>query len=158
MIVTSPVVDGGGSDLKSEISEIKFMSFEEKKGDHRLEKVDQILEEAKKHLGTPYLWGGSTTDGFDCSGFVQYVFQKYHIQLPRNSAMMARTTNQDIDLEKLEKGDLVFFTHGFGVQHVGIYTGDGRMVSSRTGGVSIDSIKPRTYWGNRLVSAKRVIQ
>ena len=94
-----------------------------------------LISEAEQHMGTRYVWGGtSPTSGFDCSGFVQYVYrQAGYGELPRQSAAMYNATTR-VSAEDVKPGDLVFFNDNGkgGVSHVGIYTGDGQMI--HTGG------------------------
>ena len=86
---------------------------------------NKIIEEAKKKLGSPYLWGATGPNSFDCSGFVGYVFRKAaDLNLPRVSSEQA-TFRPKISSMNMKKGDLVFFeTTGKGrISHVGIYIG-----------------------------------
>jgi peptidoglycan endopeptidase LytE len=114
----------------------------------------QIIQAATTFKGTPYRWGGTTPKGFDCSGFVRYVYEAKGIDLPRTSVQMydkagARVTD-------LKAGDLVFFASGI-VNHVGIYIGNNQFISSTTSvGVTVDSLAS-SYWGSRYVGAKRVL-
>jgi cell wall-associated NlpC family hydrolase len=124
----------------------------------------RALDAAELHLGTGYRWGGATpTTGFDCSGFVQYVFRKQGIQLPRVSADQARAgAPLPTDLAALRPGDLMFFaSNGRRVDHVAIYAGDGRIIhSSRSGGgVRFDDLHAsRGRWYVRhFVAARRVL-
>ncbi|WP_143083224.1 C40 family peptidase [Alteribacillus iranensis] len=120
-------------------------------------KVDEIIAEAKKHMGTPYQWGGTTPGGFDCSGFIQYTFKKAGEELPRTAAEQYGV-GKSVSKSDLRKGDLVFFSHGSGIQHNGIYIGNGQFIHSSTSkGVIISQLDDPYYWGDRYVGAKRVI-
>lgn len=129
-----------------------------------------IKEEAKKPahpteisgiieplLGTPYKWGGTTTDGFDCSGFTSYVFAEMGVQLPRTSQAQF-TTGEAVDADApLEPGDLLFFDADKKgtITHVGIYVGDNKMAHAATKSVRVDDLdwylKNYTYYGAKRV-------
>lgn len=95
---------------------------------------DQAVALAKQHLGVPYVWGGESPRGFDCSGLLQYVYNKLGIDLPRVSRDQARAGVAVPSLAQARPGDLVAF--GSPVDHIGIYAGDGKMVvAPRTGDV-----------------------
>ncbi len=123
----------------------------------RQEKADAIIATAKKYIGVPYLWGGTAPEtGFDCSGYVQYVFAKNGISLPRVSRDQY-TVGTSVDFNNLLPGDLVFFSFaGNGiVDHDGIYIGNGQFInSSSSKGVTIYNLGP--YWKSVYVGAKRV--
>lgn len=116
-----------------------------------------LVNSAKQYLGIGYKWGGTSPGGFDCSGFVQFVFKLQNITLPRTSNTMLISSGQKVF--KPEIGDLVFFsnTKKAPATHVGIYVGDGKFISSTTSsGVRVDSLTSG-YWGNRYFAAKRVL-
>lgn len=119
-----------------------------------------ILQFAAKFLYTPYKWGGSTPGGFDCSGFVQYVFGKFGYILPRTAAEQA-TVGIHVDKSNLMPGDLVFFNiEGSGISHVGIYVGNGTFINSSspyTGGVIYSSLSESTF-ARTYVGAKRLLR
>lgn len=121
-------------------------------------KVDSILSTAKQYIGVKYQWGGtSPSTGFDCSGFVYYVFKQNGITLPRISRDQY-TVGTYVSFENLRPGDLVFFSFaGNGVvDHDGIYVGNGQFINaSSSKGVTIYSIGP--YWKSVYVGARRVI-
>ena len=117
----------------------------------------QIIATAKKYIGTPYLWGGVTPSGFDCSGYVQYVFNIHGISLPRTAATQYQS-GTSVSKAKLKAGDLVFFVTGSsGISHVGIYIGDNQFIhSSSSKGVIISSLTS-SYWSGCYYGARRVL-
>jgi cell wall-associated NlpC family hydrolase len=121
-------------------------------------RIQNLLQHALALLGTPYRWGGTGADGFDCSGLVGYVFHSaLGIDLPRVSRDMATTGELITDRAKLSPGDLVFFGHAGRVSHVGIYVGEGRFLHApRTGrDVTVSSMESG-YWSNKYLEARRV--
>ncbi len=117
----------------------------------------ELTSTAYKYIGIPYVYGGTTTSGLDCSGYTRLVFSDLGIQLPRtSSSQYAQGTA--VAKSNLQVGDLVFFnTSGAGVSHVGIYIGDNKFIHSQTGkGVSVTSLSDPYYWGKRYIGAKRV--
>ena len=125
--------------------------------------IDGILSEAESYLGTPYRFGGITRNGIDCSAFVLSVFgAAVGMNLPRVAASQA-TEGEEVSKENLQKGDLVFFSHGSGrISHVGIVEevtpdGDVKFIHSATSkGVMISSLAD-SYWGPKFRFAKRII-
>ena len=121
-------------------------------------KVHNILGTAKKYVGVKYVFGGTTPKGFDCSGFVQYVFRQHGFALPRAADEQCKFGRKAVDRKGLVPGDLVFFsTYEKGASHVGIYLGDNRFIHvSSSKGVRVDSMddsywKPRYYVGKHIV-------
>lgn len=116
-----------------------------------------LQAEVDKVIGTPYLYGGTTTKGFDCSGFIQYVYEKVDIKLPRTTKMQAKEGEQ-VEKKNLRSGDLVFFnTDGTGISHAGIYMGDGLFShSSASKGVQISKLSEK-YFANRYVTARQIL-
>ncbi|MEW9701171.1 C40 family peptidase [Paenibacillus sp. SI8] len=116
--------------------------------------TDQIVQTANAYMGTPYAWGGTTPRGFDCSGFVRYVFEAKGIDLPRTSVAMHSEAGTSVT--DLKAGDLVFFASKT-INHVGIYLGNDQFISSTTSrGVVVESLAS-AYWSARYVGAKRVL-
>lgn len=116
-----------------------------------------ISTTASSLKGIRYVYGGTSKTGFDCSGYVNYVFKQHGIKLSRTSSGMF-ASGEKVDKSDLLEGDLVFFnTTGKGVSHVGIYIGEGKFAhASSSKGVSIAKLDDPYYWGKRYVGAKRV--
>lgn len=122
--------------------------------------IDQLVNYAKSLKGTKYKEGGTSTKGFDSSGFVQHVYGKYEITVPRTTEKLA-ALGTDVSLKKLKAGDLVFFDTAAKkkkvINFVGIYLGKNEFISvSSKKGVNIQSLKA-TYWSTAFVKAKRVV-
>jgi cell wall-associated NlpC family hydrolase len=123
-----------------------------------------ILATATSYVGTRYRYGGeSPATGFDCSGFVQYVFAKHGVELPRTSRLQAHAGKAlPLDIGALHPGDLLLFaSNGTGINHVAIFAGHNRFVhsSAGAGGVVYDDLSTaRGQWYlKRLVSSRRVL-
>lgn len=119
--------------------------------------ADKIIATARKYIGVPYVWGGTTPSGFDCSGFVQYVFKAHGISLLRTTSQQYGQ-GKSVAKANLKTGDLVFFnTSGSGVSHVGIYIGNNQFIhASSSNGVMISSMQ-NSYWSARYLGARRVL-
>ncbi|MGE6610729.1 MULTISPECIES: C40 family peptidase [Peribacillus] len=118
-------------------------------------KSSAIVKEAKKHLNVRYVWGGTTPKGFDCSGFLKYVFEKSaDVTLPRT---VSEIYKKGTKVSKLQAGDLVFYeTYKTGASHAGIYIGGNQFIhSSSSNGISITSMD-NSYWKKRYLGAKRM--
>ena len=121
-------------------------------------KADAIIATAKTCLGVPYVWGGESMSGFDCSGLVQYVYAKHGISLGRTVSRQYEAGTY-VSKSKLQPGDLVFFqnTYKTGLSHVGIYIGDGEFIhSSSSNGVMISKLS-NSYWSQHYYGACRVL-
>ncbi|MEZ4520326.1 MAG: SH3 domain-containing protein [Thermomicrobiales bacterium] len=120
---------------------------------------DSIVAEGLRYVGIPYVWGGTTPAGFDCSGFVHYVLTQVFGYTFTRSLEVQAVSGEYVDAANLMPGDLVFFqnTYTWGLSHTGIYIGDGQFVhagSERTG-VTISSMSD-DYWSSRYYTSRRV--
>lgn len=123
------------------------------------DKAKEILAEADKYLGIKYVYGGTTPDGFDCSGFVKYVYNNCGITLKRVSRDQYAYNGDSVEREDLQPGDLVFFGSNGYVGHVGIYAGGGQMVHSpSTGKVICYTDINSNYYLTHYIGAKRVLK
>lgn len=118
---------------------------------------EQIVAFADQFLGTPYVWAGSSPSGFDCSGFVSYVFKNFGYTVNRTAASMY-TNGVAVDKSELQIGDAVFFASSSeSIGHVGIYIGDGEFIhsSSGCGYVTISGLD-ESYYSRMYVGARRI--
>lgn len=118
-----------------------------------------IVLDALGQIGRPYRYGGTTPEGFDCSGLVQYVYGLQGLGLPRR-ATDQHEQGDTIDLDEAEPGDLLFYRFGlWGIDHVAIYLGDGQAVHAPASGrqVIVAPVAQR-WWMDRYVDAVRVIR
>ena len=117
-----------------------------------------VITSAKQYMGVPYVWGGSTPSGFDCSGFTQYVMKQNGITIPRTAAEQF-ATGTAVDKSALKIGDLVFFTtYKAGASHVGFYMGNGQFIHASSAGskVTISSLDEK-YYTEKYIGARRYI-
>ena len=127
-----------------------------KGGNYGKKDITRLLNIAMRFGGVPYVWGGETPEGFDCSGFVQYVFRQIGINLPRTDDVQYELGRKVLQSE-LQAGDLVFFeTYEPGASHNGIYVGDGNFIGANSGtGVAVASLAS-PYWSTRYLGARRL--
>ena len=114
-----------------------------------------ILPAAKSHIGTPYVWGGTNPGGFDCSGFIYYLYAEQDIVIPRT---VKDIWNFSSSVSSPSVGDLVFFeTYQAGPSHMGIYLGNNQFIhAGSSNGVEISSLWDNEYWESRYLGAKRI--
>ncbi len=119
---------------------------------------EQVAATAKKYIGCAYIFGGTSPSGFDCSGFVQYIYKLYGVNLYRTADVQL---NNGYAVSDLYPGDLVFFANTYNTSaaasHVGIYIGDGQFVhaANSSSGVKISSLS-EDYYASRYVGARRI--
>ena len=126
--------------------------------------VEGLISFSKQYLGTPYRYSGSTSSGFDCSGFVGHLFKSKGLELPRSSSSMAKV-GESVEKGSLKPGDLVFFKgrgRRSGVGHVGmvVQANDSSVLmvhSSTSRGVVVEDITKSAYFKKRFIKAKRVM-
>lgn len=115
-----------------------------------------VVDSARKYLGTPYVWGGTSPSGFDCSGFVQYVLAENGKSIPRTSQEQF-ASGQAVDKSNLQAGDLVFYNWSGGTEatHVGIYEGNGKMIHAPHSGDVVKEVDFNSYGQNAYLGARR---
>ena len=121
-------------------------------------KVKSVIATAKKYTGVPYVFGGTTPKGFDCSGFLQFVFAKHGLNIPRLADDQYKLGVSVKNTKSLVPGDLVFFTtYTSGVSHCGIYLGKGDFIhTSSSKGVRVDNLS-NDYWKPRFIGGKHIV-
>ncbi|HKB53935.1 MAG TPA: C40 family peptidase [Ramlibacter sp.] len=123
-----------------------------------------IVQTALDAMGTPYSWGGTDANGYDCSGLVQYAYEQHGIILPRISRDQMRMGRPvEPRLDALRPGDVLGFSvEGNGVTHVGLYVGDGRFIHSASEGVKLSSLSATDadseWWRRHWIAARRIVQ
>lgn len=121
--------------------------------------IQSILSTADGYKGTPYVWGGTTPAGFDCSGFVQYVYAQNGISITRTTYTQWDNDGTFVSKANLQPGDLVYFGSGGSPSHVGLYVGGGMMIHSpRTGDVVKYSTIDSGYYAERFLGGKRIVK
>lgn len=123
-------------------------------------KVAAVIQTAQSYLGVPYVWGGTSPAGFDCSGFVHYTLLQNGIVIPRTTDTQFHV-GTFVPANQLQVGDLVFFgnTYRNGVSHVGIYLGNDQFIhaSETAGKVIVSKLWENPYYAAHYWGAKRVI-
>jgi cell wall-associated NlpC family hydrolase len=128
----------------------------------RSPEAQAVIQSALDAMGTPYAWGGTDSNGFDCSGLIQYAFGQHGVPLPRRSVDQAQTGGAvPRETEDLLPGDILVFGDAGVVTHVGLYLGQELFIHSATGGVRVSSLRPDDpeggYWYRRWLWARRVL-
>ena len=114
----------------------------------------ELTDHALSLVGVPYVFGGTSRSGFDCSGYTQYVFKGSGTYLPRTASEQFNV-GSSVKRDQLQSGDLVFFTtYAPGASHVGIYIGGGRFVHASNSGVRVTSLSD-SYYAGRYIGARR---
>lgn len=118
---------------------------------------NELTTYAKKFKGTPYKFGGTTPSGFDCSGYLRYVFNNFDISIPRTAAEQYKI-GTGVSKSNLKEGDMVFFsgTYKAGISHAGIYVGSGNFISATSSGVTIANLNTNSYWAPKYTGARRL--
>jgi cell wall-associated NlpC family hydrolase len=114
---------------------------------------DKVVKYAKRMIGVPYVYGGSTPRGFDCSGFTSYVYRHFGVSIARTSYSQFRNGIR-VARKSLKPGDLVFF-HGLG--HVGLYIGNGRFIHAPHTGTRVRIESMTGWYAGRFDGARRLI-
>lgn len=158
----SEIEDVGIKSLETNLNtDIKLINNQKNKKTLLNNLLNKIVKESNTYLGTPYLWGGTTRNGIDCSAFVKNVYLSIGIKLPRVSQNQAKV-GKTITLDKIRKGDLIFFETDKNrpntVSHVGIYLGSGNLIhaSSKNKKVVIVPLN-QGYFLSKIVIIKRIV-
>ncbi|WP_051382205.1 MULTISPECIES: LysM peptidoglycan-binding domain-containing protein [Sediminibacillus] len=162
LIVTGQTLKVSGSSSSSQASSNSSEKVSEKETKVKSASVSTsgnngsaLVNEAKKHVGTPYAWGGASPSGFDCSGFIYYVSKQAGDSFGRTSA--ANLYNQSTKVSSPQPGDLIFFkgTYKSGISHVGFYAGNNQFVHASSSGVEITSVS-NPYWNSHFAGYGRM--
>lgn len=119
----------------------------------------RVINSARQFLNVPYVWGGTTPKGFDCSGLVQYIYRHEGVRLPRTAAQQYQSIRK-IKRKYAAKGDLIFFQmkrHKRYVDHVGIYIGNNQFIHAPGKGKHVKISKLSSFWKKKIVGIGRAI-
>mgnify|MGYP003639477644 CR=1 FL=1 len=136
---------------------ISDIIYEKNDSGNKVKRTDlrsSIIDHAKNYIGVPYVWAGSSPNGFDCSGFTSYMMQDVGKKIPRRSSDQYISA-QKIKRKDVQKGDLVFFDNGSGISHVGLVVSEkGKPLTmihaSSSKGITITNVETSKYWSQRL--------
>ncbi|MEJ2042683.1 MAG: NlpC/P60 family protein [Reinekea sp.] len=145
----------GFSSLETTYSSSDYTATENNRVDHdNQEKLIQIFQ---RYKGTPYQHGGSSSDGFDCSGFIQTVMtEAFHITTPRTTAQLARS-GKPVRRDQLQVGDILIFKSSIKKLHAGIYIGNDQFIHASTSAGVTRSKLDRSYWLQHYLQARRYL-
>jgi cell wall-associated NlpC family hydrolase len=125
---------------------------------HASDAVRRLLRELDGWYGTPYVYGGTTKNGTDCSGLTQALYRSVGIEIPRRASRQA-VAARNVSRGSLRAGDLVFFnTTGSGISHVGVYLGDGHFAHAATSRGVVRESMTHPYYTTRFVQGGRFIE
>lgn len=118
----------------------------------------EIATYAQSFVGYPYVYGGSSPSGFDCSGFMQYLFKQFGVSINR-TATAQLANGYSVSYDEMKPGDIIYFGYGNSASHVGMYIGGGNFVhaANRATGVVITSLS-ESYYANRFLCAHRIVE
>ena len=127
-------------------------------------RLDSIVEKAKEYLSTKYVYGGCSENGFDCSGFIYYVFNEFNVSLSKSSSRLSNM-GENVEFKDVRVGDLLFFKsrdlNSDHVGHVSLVIGKTQntfqMIHATRRGVVIDSYNEMAYYNKRFLFARRII-
>jgi cell wall-associated NlpC family hydrolase len=116
-----------------------------------------VAKSAHKYIGVPYVYGGRSPKGFDCSGLVWFVYQQHGIELPVSSAKQARV-GKKVDRDELIPGDLIFFQNRGRIDHVGLYVGGNKMIHAPGRGRKVIKVNIKEkYYVQHYAGARRLV-
>jgi len=154
------LVGTGASDNENAIQTNGSSSFNQanqvKPVSRSSDRLEEILDYSHSFIGVPYVAGGGSPGGFDCSGFTKYVFANFNIDLPRTAAGQF-SAGQAVPASEAKRGDLVAFKTGSYISHIGIYIGGDKFISATSSkGVAVTSVYG-PYWHDHFLGFSRII-
>lgn len=145
------------SKIASKSVNIAFDKLNTQNDNSKIDLAELIVNEAYSWLGTPYRFGGDNREGVDCSGLVSQVYASVGIDLPRTSRTQFEAVDR-ISSDNLNSGDLIFFSNGAIVNHVGIYIGNGEMIHASSSRGVIKQAVADEYYSRRIAGIGRVFK